>query len=76
MPTHSLATVVAPALAPSQDPTLRAVSTNPPHASVHSQLVDLRGNAGGHISELLLPRLAQPSLGFELTGRAPAVRCG
>jgi hypothetical protein len=37
-------------------------------------LVDLRGNAGGHISELLLPRLAQPSLGFELTGRSPAVR--
>jgi hypothetical protein len=37
-------------------------------------LVDLRGNAGGHISELLLPRLAQPTVGFELTGRSPAVR--
>ena len=32
-------------------------------------VVDLRGNGGGHISELLLPRLAQRTLGFEVMRR-------
>jgi tricorn protease len=29
-------------------------------------VVDLRGNSGGHISELLLPRLAHRASGFEV----------